>query len=117
MLDYCIKKVSEMKNDRHTIYAVVTNRRGDIIGEAVNSYSQTHPVQKKYASRVGKDFCQFLHAEIGACIKALRHPSKTKPHAIFIARVHKNGKLAAAAPCPICSLAIFESGISHVEHT
>lgn len=117
MIELAIKKVSEMKNDRHTIYAIVTNSKGDILGEGANSYSRTHPIQKKYASRVGKNFCEYLHAEISACIKALRHPSKSDPYAIYIARVHKNGKLAKAAPCPICELAIKETGIEVIEHT
>jgi deoxycytidylate deaminase len=73
---------------------------------------KTHPVQAKYAKRVGAHEAIYLHAEISALVRC-RH----KPHAIYIARVLRNGDVGYAKPCPICELAIKEAGIREVHYT
>lgn len=118
MLDYCIEQarrldVQQYRNCR--LWAVVTDKRGNIIGEACNSYKKTHPYQAKIAKSVGMPDRQFLHAEASACIRALR--ASSEPYKIYVARVLRNGEPALACPCRVCNAIIKETGITVVEYT
>ena len=56
------------------------------------------------------DYKEYLHAEIGAIIKSGRKVA----YAIVVVRMTPGGKFANAKPCPVCQLAIKESGIQEV---
>lgn len=96
------------------IRATITDKKGRILSAAQNSYSRTHPIQARFASRTSKPNRIFLHAEIAALVK-LR--SGDKPHKIFVERYFKDGKPALARPCPVCEAAIKHYGIKTVEYT
>lgn len=99
---------------RHKVIATVFDRKGKILAVGTNSYSKTSPIQKKFAIAAGLPMKEFLHAEIAAIIKAQR---VGVPYSIKIERYTKDGIPANACPCPVCQLAIKESGIKEVTFT
>jgi deoxycytidylate deaminase len=91
------------------IIAIIT-KKGKIVAVGKNSYSKTHPTQKKWADKVGHHDRIYLHAEIDALIKA-----KGKGDTISIFRFVKNG-YGLAKPCPVCSLALAQTNLK-IQHT
>jgi deoxycytidylate deaminase len=105
-------KIAELGEYPHRVGAVILDKKGRLVSFGFNK-EKSHPVQADYACRVGERHRIYLHAEMMAIIKA-----KGKGHSIFIARLSKNGKTTKLAkPCPICSLAIKEAGISIIHYT
>ena len=102
-----------MSRRRPIVVAKAYNRRGDLIARAANSYSKTHPLQAKYAERVGKPKAIYLHAEIACLLKA----GTQTVHRLMVERYYSNGEPALAKPCPICRLAIKDWGVKLVEYT
>jgi len=98
---------------RYKIKATTYDRRGRVISVAYNDYHKTHPLQYSYASRVGQEYRQVLHAEILAIIRA----KGRQIHKIKIERYGADGAPKDACPCPACTLAIKEAGIAFVEYT
>jgi tRNA(Arg) A34 adenosine deaminase TadA len=96
---------------RHKIGAVLL-KKSKVIATAVNLETKSHPWQAKLAKRVGLCEKIFLHAEISALIKA-----KEDVDTIIVARVNKQNKLRMAKPCPICSLALEQAGVSNIYYT
>ncbi len=96
------------------ITAIIYDKRGKVLSIGKNSYVKTHPLQAKYANKVGLPEKQFLHAEISAIVRCR---DLAKAHKIEVFRVGRNGDLLLAKPCPVCESAIKASGIKHVEHT
>lgn len=96
------------------IRAKITDRKGNVLSIAENSYSKTHPIQARFANDVGLYHRIFLHAEIAALVKL---KPNSKPFKIQIERFHKNGKPANAKPCSVCEAALRHWGIKHIEYT
>lgn len=101
-----------MKSARQTLKAIIYDKRGRVLSIGRNSYIKTHRVQAKYAERAGVPYKIFLHSEIDAIIKCR---DLSKAHRIFVSRYNKNGKPMMAKPCKVCTLAIKEAGIKHIE--
>ena len=99
---------------KHVVTATVYDKRGRILAVKENDYQKTHPKQARLANQVGLHHKIYLHAELSAIIKAQK---RGDPYKIKIERYDHNGNPAMAAPCPICQLAIKESGIKFVEFT
>jgi cytidine deaminase len=91
--------------------AVLLNKN-KVITTATNLESKSHPIQAKFAERVGLGEKIYLHAEIAALVKC-----KEEVDTILVARVNPQGKLRMAKPCPICQLALNEAGISKIHYT
>ena len=96
------------------ITAIIYDRRGRVLSIGKNSYVKTHPLQAKYATRVGLPEKQFLHAEIAAIVRCR---DLARAYKIEVLRVGRDGSLLLAKPCPVCQSAIEASGIKHIEHT
>jgi len=94
------------------IEATIYNKKGRIIAKARNSYTKTHPMQARFASKASNPLAIYLHAEIAALVKC-----REKPYKISIVRFMKDGTLGNAKPCAICELAIKESGIKVLEYS
>lgn len=96
------------------VAAIVTDKRGTILSEGINSYEKTHPLQAQFALKTKKHKERvFLHAEISALVK-----NKTdRAYRIYVARTHRNNNYALAKPCPVCTLAIKEAGIKEIVYT
>ncbi len=101
-------------NTKQKLTAIIYDRKGRILSIGKNSYLKTHPLQAKYASKVGEDYKIFLHAEIAAIVRC---DDLTKAHKIVIMRFDRSGNPKLAKPCNICKSAIEEAGIKLVEHT
>lgn len=84
-------------------------KKNRVIATAVNLEKKSHPLQARFADRVGLSPKIFLHSEIAALIKA-REDADT----IVVARVNPQDKLRNSCPCKICTLAIEEAGIENI---
>jgi tRNA(Arg) A34 adenosine deaminase TadA len=91
--------------------AVLLNKN-KIIVSATNLETKSHPLQAKFAKRVGLDPKIYLHAEIAALVKC-----REECDTIVVARVNPQHKLRMAKPCPICELALREAGVSKIHYT
>lgn len=115
IIEYVTQKAREIpyEQGKKRVYAVVVDKKGNIIAEGQNSYTKTHPLQAMYAERVDLPDKVFLHAEVSALAKVKRQA----PYKIYIARVDYGGNPMIASPCPICCEAIKQAGIKLVEYT
>jgi tRNA(Arg) A34 adenosine deaminase TadA len=111
ILNKAIEIAHTLKNNKQRICSIVVDKKNKIIGLGVNSYSKTHPIQKRFAEQVGGNYANkiFLHSEISALISC-----SSKPHAIYIARVNHKGEPVKVSPCPICALMLKENNIEKV---
>jgi tRNA(Arg) A34 adenosine deaminase TadA len=91
--------------------AILLNRSKVII-TATNLEDKSHPIQARFAERVGLHEKIYLHAEIAALIKC-----KEDVDTIVVARVNNQDKLRMAKPCPICALALKEAGITNIHYS
>ena len=96
---------------RRKIGAVLL-KKSKVIATAVNLEKKSHPLQAKLAKRVGLCEKIYLHAEVSALIKA-REDADT----IVVARVDNQGRLRNSKPCPICSFALEQEGVSNIYYT
>ena len=99
---------------KHSITAMITDKRGRVLSVGTNSYVKTHTLQAKHANKVGLPEKRFLHAEVSAIVKC---KDLTKAHKIVVMRYTKDGKPANAKPCPVCWSAIQAANIKIVEWT
>lgn len=97
---------------RVEVTAEAYDKRGRLLAVGRNSYTRTHPIQARYASRVGKPAAIFLHAEIDALIKA-----GGPVHRIVVTRLGEGGKPMLSKPCEVCQLALKEYGVKVVQHS
>lgn len=79
---------------------------------ACNMEKKSHPIQAKFAKRVGLKEKIYLHAEVAALVKC-----RQEVDAIVVARVNSQNKLRLAKPCKICQLAISEAGVNKVYYS
>tara|TARA_Y100000592_G_scaffold89196_1_gene146101 strand:+ start:3200 stop:3583 length:384 start_codon:yes stop_codon:yes gene_type:complete len=93
--------------------AILLNRN-KVVATATNIETKTHPIQARFAERVGLHEKIFLHAEIAALVKC-----KEQCDTIVVARLggHNHNELRMAKPCPVCALALKEAGIDKVHYT
>jgi len=91
--------------------AVLLNR-SKVILTATNLEKKSHPIQARFAERVGLGEKIYLHAEIAALVKC-----REECDTIVVARVNPQHKLRMAKPCPICDLALKEAGISKIYYS
>jgi deoxycytidylate deaminase len=87
-------------------------RKGRIVASSTNVQGKTHPLQLDFAIRAGEPSRTSLHAEIRALIK-----SRIQCDTLIVGRVNKKGELCMSKPCPVCQLAIRESGIGNIYYS
>lgn len=105
-----IEQVGNYK--RYRVIARALDKKGRVLATRTNSYTQTHPKQKNFAVKAGRNDAIWLHAEI-SCLLAAR----ADVHTLLIARISKDGIPVPAKPCEICTLAIMEYGVKEIIHT
>jgi tRNA(Arg) A34 adenosine deaminase TadA len=98
----------------HTVRAAIFNKKGRELAIAENNYIKSHPLQAKFAIKVGQPDRIYLHAEL-ACLTKLKR--KDKPYRILVERFKKDGSPGLAKPCAICDAALKAYGIKRVEYT
>ena len=94
------------------VYAIATNKRGQILAERGNSYHKSHPIQKKWAMAVFQPEREFLHAEVSTLIAALKTGKKIDK--LCIGRVDKQGNRKNGKPCIVCAT-MLEQEFPHVK--
>lgn len=94
--------------------AIIYDKKGKILSIGKNSYVKTHPLQAKYARRLGNEHGRFLHAEVHAIVRC---PDLSKAHRMSVMRFNARGEPVLAKPCEICAHAISLTPIKIVEHT
>lgn len=100
---------------KYCITAIIRDKCGCIISKATNSYIKTHPIQAKYAKKVGKEEKVYLHAEILAILRAGKRICKA--YSIEVCRYDKSGNTKLAKPCPICMEFIKTTPIKKIFYT
>jgi len=99
---------------KHSLKAIIYDRKDNVLSIGFNSYVKTHPLQAKCATAVGEPTKVYLHAEIAALVR-LRNPERA--HKIVVFRFNKLGKPAPAAPCKCCRYALKLANINIIEST
>ena len=106
---------------KYVVGSFAYDKRGLLISRGLNSFTKTHPFQKKMADIAGRDVSSerqheyriYLHAEISALVRA-KKPVET----LIVARIrHSDHSLALARPCPVCIEAIKQAGVKKVYFT
>jgi len=106
-------ETAKSSTSKKQVGAILLNKNRVIV-TATNIETKTHPLQAKFAERVGLSEKIYLHAEIAALIKC-----REECDTIVVARLggHNHDELRMAKPCPVCALALQESGITKVHYT
>lgn len=91
-----------MSKHKHILVAHAYDKRGRLLAVATNSYTKTHPLQARFAEKVGHPNRQVLHAEIACLIRCKDQPI----HKLMVWRYGRDGQLVCAKPCAICQTAI-----------
>jgi tRNA(Arg) A34 adenosine deaminase TadA len=100
---------------KYCITAIIKDRHGHILSRASNSYIKTHPLQAKYAKKVGREKKIYLHAEVLAILRAGKKIKKAFSIEIF--RFDEKGNTKLAKPCPICTELIKTTPIKEIIYT
>jgi deoxycytidylate deaminase len=103
-----------MTSKRYNITAIIYDKKGNILSIGKNSYKKTHPLQARYADKVGEPYKIYLHAEVDAITKC---KDLDKAYKMVITRYDSNNNLGNACPCNICKHAISLTPIKIIEHT
>ena len=91
--------------------------KNSLISIGYASNTKTHPLQKRFGKNAES---LFIHAEIDAIIKAIKHLTSFKKTTLYVFRVKRQGKYdktwidALACPCPGCQKAILEFEIPRI---
>jgi deoxycytidylate deaminase len=107
------KKIAfQLKDNEYKLCSVITDKRGRVLSIGVNSYKKTHPFMAQAAKKYGCAEKQYLHSEIASLIAC-----KSKPYAIYTARINRKGESQNAKPCEICEAVLKESNIKKIYYT
>ena len=106
-------EVAKSSPSKKRVGAILLNKN-KVVAKGVNKENKTHPLQARLASIVGLNEKIYLHAEISALVKC-----RTKCDTIVVVRLggESQEELRNAKPCPICSLALHEAGITNIYYT
>ena len=105
--------IAETSPSRKKVGAVLMNKN-KVITTATNLDHKSHPIQAKWAEKVGLKEKIYLHAEMAALIKLREDADK-----IVVVRLggHDGKSLRNARPCKICEAALRYAGIKHVYYS
>lgn len=106
-------KVARRSQSKFRLGAVLTVRK-DILGEGWNQMGRTHPRQLSTYRSTRRDWVPGLHAEVHAC---LGFDAVPRGASVWVARIHRNGQPALAAPCDLCITFLAHIGVERVWFT
>jgi len=116
LLHYALVKAREHDSGGAVrIWAVVTDKRYQIVAEAGNDYFHSHPLQKHFMIKSGrykneKYKYEPYHAEIK--VLSILQSMRLTGTKLFIARASREMEARIAKPCAACQAAINELGKS-----
>ena len=97
MLNYCIEKAREGDSSgRVRVYSVATDKRGNFLGESLNSYIKTSPIMKRWANKMGHIGKEYLHSELLTLLKSVKAGKIISD--LYVARVDKKGNVKDGKP-------------------
>ena len=101
-----------------THVAMLIGSGGKLLGIGHNKL-KTHPLQAKWAYKLGLPDRIYLHAETDCIIKCInRHGVDALFDAdIYVGRFNKKGDTALSKPCSICQYMLQSYALKHVFHT
>ncbi len=106
----------DTQNKNYFVGAIALDSKGTPICVGFNSFTKSHPYQKKLSERIpiiNKREQIYLHAEISTLIKC-----KGEADTLIVARIGMNENIfRLARPCPICQEAIKQAGVKKVYFT
>lgn len=101
---------------KQRVVAYVLDSKGHVLSEGWNSYTKTHPIQKRAALANNNEYKCFLHAEIMALTK-LSYKQLDRSEAIVVLRMDKDKNLIPGKPCGICTSVIKQYNIQQTIHS
>lgn len=104
---FSIAKESPCQNQ---VGAVILDSMGNLLSSGYSTNKKTHTTQAHFAKKTGQPYKIYLHAEISALVKTKRRQA----HTLIVIRTSSTGNTQDSKPCPICTLAIKESGLKFV---
>lgn len=93
----------------YNVGAFIVDKSGFVISEGYNSYVKTHP--RMLENPLYNDHQIFVHAECDAIYKL---PRDSKPFAMIVCRINKQGKIMLSKPCAGCYHEILTNNIRKV---
>jgi deoxycytidylate deaminase len=110
MTNTVVRKLQNLRrlsnHKQHKLSALILHR-GRPISFGYNNQTKTHPKIKKYSD------LKTLHAEMSALFK-IKNKSILKDCTMVIYREHRNGVMANAKPCEVCTEMLRDYGITQV---
>jgi len=100
------------RKHKHTLTAVIYDKRGRVLSIAQNNYLKSHPKQAALSKACGEPHKVYLHAET---LAILRCKDLSKAHRIQVTRISRSGELLISKPCKICQSYIDAVGIKVVD--
>ena len=106
-------QTAQSSPSKKKVGAVLLNKNR-VLATATNLETKTHPLQAKFAERVGLHQKIYLHAEIAALVKC-----REECDTIVVARLggHSGKELRNSKPCPVCELDLKEAGVEKVYYS
>jgi tRNA(Arg) A34 adenosine deaminase TadA len=101
---------------KQKVIAFVLDSKGHILTEGWNSYTKTHPIQKRAAVDQDDEHKCFMHAEVHALTR-LYNKNIGKQNTIIVLRLNKHKELMPGKPCVICRHVINNYGIENIIHS
>ena len=106
---------ADLSTFHHEKVGCVITLRNEVISVGYNR-NKTHPLQAQFAAIAGRPEAIWLHAEMSALLK-LNSNDDNSLCKLYVSRRIKNGDLALAKPCEICTEAIKAYGIREIFYT
>lgn len=103
-------------NFKHKVVAFALDAKGHILTSGWNSYTKSHPTQKKAAMSHSEGYKCFMHAEVRALTR-LSYKQMEQVESLVVIRLDSEKSLMPGKPCKICSDVIRDYKIKNVLHS
>lgn len=104
IIEYAAKKCAETPHrrsySRH--YAVVSTKRGKIVGEGANNYLKTSPIAARASKKAGRPEKQCMCSELTALLK----DRYRKGYKLTVVRLDSKNQLCYSEPCQTCKVVL-----------
>ena len=109
------KEISKLSDFQPEHIGAIIVLRNEVISTGYNR-SKSSPSQGIWSARAGRPEAIYTHAEI-SCLDKLSFRDDFRLAKIYVYRETKNGTLANARPCEICTMALKAYGVNHIFYT
>jgi tRNA(Arg) A34 adenosine deaminase TadA len=99
---------------KSNITAICFDKKGRVLSVGKNSFTKTHPLQKKYADLCGLGDKIYMHAEVHAVVQ-VKEPENID--SILVTRFNKSGKPVRVDVCVICQSLLKVIGVKNIRTT